>query len=87
MHYGDGMQEGGAGCREEFNYVAEFKLDVSDSWLWGTLRTLEKEVRFPRGYLMVVNKGVVLCAKDLTSLRSLVNTLLRVLYVLLSLRV
>lgn len=48
-------------------------------------KALEKEVKFPRGSVEVVKKGASLIiigrASDLTSLRSLANTIFRALYV------
>ncbi|MFB6490515.1 MAG: KEOPS complex subunit Pcc1 [Thermoproteus sp. AZ2] len=49
-------------------------------------RALEKEVKFPRGGIEVVKRGASLViigrASDVTSLRSLANTIFRALYVI-----
>lgn len=76
-------------CREGFDYVARIKLGLRDAWIWRSLHILEKEVAFPRGYLAVleVDNEIALCAKDLTSLRSLINTALRALRILIDLKV
>lgn len=49
-------------------------------------KILEREVRFPRGRLYVEGEAVIAEAADASSLRSLLHTVMRALYVIQSLK-
>ncbi|WP_243675180.1 KEOPS complex subunit Pcc1 [Vulcanisaeta distributa] len=71
----------------ECEFKAVFTLEgVDKELLIKSFRTLEKEMRFGRGYVSVnvINDDVVIiaCARDLTSLRSLVNGVMKSLYLI-----
>ncbi|MGC8543718.1 MAG: KEOPS complex subunit Pcc1 [Vulcanisaeta sp.] len=72
----------------ECEFKATFLLEgVDKDLIIKSFKTLEKEMRFSRGFVTieVTNDGVsiVACAKDITSLRSLVNGVVKSLYLIL----
>ncbi|ADN50341.1 CTAG/PCC1 family protein [Vulcanisaeta distributa] len=68
-------------------FKAVFSLEgVDRELIVKSFKTLEKEMRFGRGFVSVdvSDNGVVItvCAKDLTSLRSLVSGVMKSLYLI-----
>ena len=71
----------------ECGFKAVFYLKgVNRELIVNSFKTLEREMRFGRGFVSidVVDGDVVImvCAKDLTSLRSLVNGVIKSLYLI-----
>lgn len=71
----------------ECAFRAVFTVEDSDKDLiMKSFKTLEREMRFGRGFVnvSVINDSVVItvCAKDLTSLRSLVSGVVKSLYLI-----
>lgn len=71
----------------EYPFTAEFILENTDAELvMKSFATLTKEMRFNRGYVEVKMKDNVVIirayAKDLTSLRSLINGITKSLYLI-----
>ena len=72
----------------ECEFKAVFSLrGVNRKLIVDSFKTLEKEMRFGRGFVSVgVDDGnvvITVCARDLTSLRSLVSGVLKSLYLIL----
>ena len=70
------------GFRAVFNLVG-----VDRELIVKSFKTLEREMRFGRGFVRVDVDGdnvvITVCAKDLTSLRSLVGGVMKSLYLIL----
>ncbi|GAB6947358.1 hypothetical protein JCM16161A_14880 [Vulcanisaeta sp. JCM 16161] len=71
----------------ECEFKAVFSLEhVDKELIVKSFKTLEKEMRFGRGFVSIdVRNGdvvITVCAKDLTSLRSLVSGVMKSLYLI-----
>ncbi len=69
-------------------FRARFFLEgVDKELIIKSFKTLEREMRFGRGFVKVETDGdnvvITICAKDLTSLRSLVGGVMKSLYLIL----
>lgn len=63
-------------------YVYKLEIDINnDIFILKIFEILEKEVRFPRGCLYVKDGKIVAEAADASSLRSLVHTIFRAMYI------
>nr|WP_258167456.1 KEOPS complex subunit Pcc1 [Vulcanisaeta moutnovskia] len=72
----------------ECTFKTVFSLEnVDKELIVNSFKTLEKEMRFSRGFVSVdVNDNnviIVICARDLSSLRSLVSGVMKSLYLIL----
>ena len=69
-------------------FRAVFSLeDVDKDLIVNSFKALEREMRFSRGFVSVDVNGnnviILICAKDLSSLRSLVSGVIKSLYLIL----